>query len=401
MTRKLGFRYIWIDSLCIIQDDAADWQVEAADMGRIYASAHLTIAATSSQSTHDGFLRRDGSASELVTMPYHAHDDPDVKGEFYLDPRSRSQARDIVSSNWNRRGWTFQERLLSARVLHFCQERICFECRGCDVTEDNQAPHVSQQAIWLNPDPGRPKQWMSILEDEEPYRTYRIYYSMIQRYTEREFTFQTDLQPAILGLVKEMKRTIDDECIWGIWRGGFHRGLLWCRHNLDSNPEKADYLTRPSEKRAPSWSWISVNGSVSWNITRHKYNSQTQFGLKILEDSMVQTSPPSALKVEARLVKLSSCEERFSWDQTVQLYWDDQKVGHGWSDVREPQLIGRRDIWLLEVEIENKGMDGDENLAALLVEESGDHTDSLSRVGFAVVVNTPFLQTRPRTIFLI
>ncbi|KAF5675368.1 heterokaryon incompatibility protein [Fusarium circinatum] len=63
VTRDLGLRYLWIDSLCIVQDDAADWQEQAMRMGDIYTSACVTISATGSSDGSGGLLRTLGTWS--------------------------------------------------------------------------------------------------------------------------------------------------------------------------------------------------------------------------------------------------------------------------------------------------------------------------------------------------
>jgi hypothetical protein len=409
VTRKLGLRYLWIDSLCIIQDDDADWKEEAANMGHVYASAYLTLAATNSRSTHEGFLQRDIKPQDVVIMPYQSHKDDAIKGEFYLRCRSGSiQQQDIVTSNWNTRGWTFQERLLSARVLHFCKERMCFECRGCDFTEDSQAPYVTQQAYWLTLDPNMPKQWMDHhIDEEEPHRTYRLWHSMIERYTDREFTFQNDLLPAILGLTNEMKTTIKDECVWGLWKSCFPRGMLWCRQTpIASSNLPSSFLTRPSKKRAPSWSWMSVNGPVRWNIMNYAYNSQSEFGLSITDTKTIDVSSPWAIQVQAKVLPISPCIEteknNIDYSGALQLFYNNIKVGIGYGDAKDLSL-DNGDIWLLEVETINKSRNLANNLAGLLLRPSTDHMDGFYRVGFALIDSdsSPFLNCEYRTIFLV
>ncbi|KIN03019.1 hypothetical protein OIDMADRAFT_97469, partial [Oidiodendron maius Zn] len=82
--RSLGIQYVWIDSLCIIQDSVPDWEGEAGAMHMVYKNAELMITAYG----------------------------------------------DVDRSRWNTRGWTMQERSLSTRSVHFCKNKIYFECRS-------------------------------------------------------------------------------------------------------------------------------------------------------------------------------------------------------------------------------------------------------------------------------
>jgi hypothetical protein len=373
VTRKLGLRYLWIDSLCIIQNDGEDWKGEATKMGHVYASAYLTIAATCSASTHEGFLHR--SKPDVIKMPYQSSDDPSITGEFYLHSRPGRNSTDIASETWNRRGWTFQERHLSARVLHFCRRRLLFECRGADWAEDNQYPHPNQQATWLTTDPAHPKR--GIFEDfrDERDRTYNQWYDMVRRYTEREFTYADDLVPAVQGLINEMKTVVDDECCWGIWEGNFERGLLWGRSEFIADRPS---FTKPEKSRAPSWSWFSVNGGVTW--TRAGYSPKTILSLKVLGIDGWQ------LEVRGKVRRLHLALDKAWKEWPLLLYYDDVGVGQGMLDVETSDIL-QRDLWLLEVESDNtaaRRSSGARRLAGLLLERCKDFEDTFSRVGYAL-----------------
>src|ERR1700712_3169166 len=120
VTRALGLRYIWIDSLCIIQDSFADWQYESQRMAQVYANAYITIVATCAASAHEGFLTRPRTSFPPTKIPYSTTEHG--PGFFYLCPRythwlANDHDEFVEGSNWNSRGWTFQERLLSTRLL--------------------------------------------------------------------------------------------------------------------------------------------------------------------------------------------------------------------------------------------------------------------------------------------
>jgi hypothetical protein len=138
VTRWLGLRYIWIDSLCIIQDDPRDWLEQSAKMADVYANAYVTIAATGSPTCEHGFLNTRRCDLELSV--------PGV-----LDSDSKLFVREIPlylhqAFGWGfvstldhvfkeypllQRGWVLQERALSQRLLHFTKREIVFECEEC------------------------------------------------------------------------------------------------------------------------------------------------------------------------------------------------------------------------------------------------------------------------------
>lgn len=140
--RALGFRYLWINALCIIQDSKSDWGLEAARMGDYYGSAYMTIAATSAESSIDGYLKRCSWPWPMVTMPCHTGIEPSEHPHIYFryqpDHLNYSRTDAIDGSTWNSRAWTYQERLLSNRILHFAQGRLFWECHNIEGSEENE-----------------------------------------------------------------------------------------------------------------------------------------------------------------------------------------------------------------------------------------------------------------------
>jgi hypothetical protein len=361
-------------------------------MGSIYASAYLTIAATSAQSTNDGFLRRE-SSSQAVAMPYRSCEDGLLHGEFYLQPESYEKTTESIrSSTWSQRGWTFQERLLSARVLHFCKHRLCFECRGCNMSENNLDDEPP--ASWLRPDPSMntPNQYRS--DYLVSHQTYNFWYVMVEEYTKLKFTFEDDRVPAILGLISEMALIVEDECFWGTWIKEFRRGLLWREAALSAHTKR---LTRPVKIRAPSWSWMSVNSPISYQF----HDPRTQSKLEILNTTTSTESPhPWAIQLRGILIRLSGVLNVDEEERRVDVFYNGLKVGFGWTDCDENCLSDRK-FWYLAV-----GGEGKHNWTTghgLLFENSGDLVDTFHRVGSLIMVHSDIslLDCPSRTLFLV
>jgi hypothetical protein len=134
---KLGFRYIWIDSLCIIQDDAEDWETQSALMSEIYQNAVLTLAATSSTGDNEGCCTRNAHRTPALEITL-----PEDVGTCRIAVRRPlnhfdSQTTDGLLKHFPllTRGWAFQERLLSPRVLHICESELVWECREATTCE--------------------------------------------------------------------------------------------------------------------------------------------------------------------------------------------------------------------------------------------------------------------------
>ncbi|EQB51047.1 hypothetical protein CGLO_09453 [Colletotrichum gloeosporioides Cg-14] len=122
IARALNYRFLWIDSLCIVQDDLQDWENEGASMEQVFSSANVTIAASSSASSEEGFLSvtRNQTASVTVRTPSN--------GTGFICKSIDNFHRDVESSVLNNRGWVFQERALSRRTIHFTSSQVYWEC---------------------------------------------------------------------------------------------------------------------------------------------------------------------------------------------------------------------------------------------------------------------------------
>jgi hypothetical protein len=123
ITRNLGVQYLWIDSLCIVQDDVHDWEMESKLMEQVFSSAYATLAASCANGTHDGFLkpypeRRCVSLEASSGAPYYLCEAID---DFLVD---------VDQGELNKRGWVLQERALSRRTIYFTEKQSYWECGG-------------------------------------------------------------------------------------------------------------------------------------------------------------------------------------------------------------------------------------------------------------------------------
>ena len=184
--RKLQLRFLWIDALCIIQDDPADWAREAAKMHKVYGSAYLTIAATSTVSSTDGFLKR--SQDTASRIPYYKDINAEPASHLFLTymptgGNRGSWSSNIEESRWNSRGWTFQERLLSRRVLHFTGRKIFWECRATDTSEENEPPRDPRyRTEWLK-DEGPDEPGLLPCQNARASESHLdVWYSIVSKY---------------------------------------------------------------------------------------------------------------------------------------------------------------------------------------------------------------------------
>ncbi|KAK0117877.1 hypothetical protein ONS95_012196 [Cadophora gregata] len=248
ITRLLGLRYLWIDALCILQDSQVDWELESAKMGQYYQKAWLTIAAGMSDGGKAGLLAKrspHGLAHiRLKTRPKAARDSSTRQSftvYFALDPIKPSTQCPIRT-----RGWTFQEELLSRRYLSFettqtylrCGTIVHHECGRQDDLMRDESPFMEGEQLLQR------KDWLEI----------------VSRYSSRNLTKESDKLPALSGLAHEYCVRWGGEYLAGLWRQDLWRNLLWRRNETYTLPEPR----RPSEYRAPSWSWASLDGRIEF-----------------------------------------------------------------------------------------------------------------------------------------
>jgi hypothetical protein len=254
VTRALGIRYLWIDSLCIIQDDANDWERESAVMGQIYACSYLTIAASASKDSSGGcFLPRPTDTHVRIKCSL----DDGKTGHVFIRPKTKG-FHDLDNSFLQTRAWVGQERLLSPRAIHYDIDQIMWECKETRLTEDGIPVDVDIDQL-------QAFQWDGRFQLEYPYTTKNSslsrdfvwdWYAMIDNYTTRNLTNPDDKLPALSGIASVMISRTGDRYVAGLWESNLNIGMLWKRAS------SAPWLRPPPRYRAPSWSWAAYDGAV-------------------------------------------------------------------------------------------------------------------------------------------
>ena len=251
VARSFGVRYVWIDSLCIVQDDAEDWDAEAAKMHLVYSNSFLTISATGAKDGTFGCLGP-RAPREYARLPHT--DKSGTRGELYAFGLSAEKEAkkanyiDMVAEPLSSRGWCFQERVLSRRTLHFASDQMYFECMEGFQSEDGlRLPsryftmHGSR-ALQHVPGLGNSPNSTSHLEQ---------WYQILWSYGSRMLTKGSDKLPALGGIAAMFAERLDDQYLAGHWRKSLVEELLW----------QALKVTDVEEDRTvPSWSWAAING---------------------------------------------------------------------------------------------------------------------------------------------
>jgi hypothetical protein len=269
-THHLGLKYLWIDALCIIQDDPKDREREIKRMYSIYRDSFFTIVAATASSVDQGFRKpslayqRNGSTPLAIRVPITAKSGSRPK-DVVLSPDHR-----IDTSQYpiNRRGWTFQESFMPSRVLVIGDPEPYLRCRTMD----------------LVPLPGSLLCYSaSIMEPKRPNISNTsqfgdLWYWIVNQYSTRQFSFIEDKAFAMEGVVEMLRMQFGGKCYHGVWTTCALECLVW---NRRTPPRKAGEIIASHTRihGIPTWSWQSVDGPVltcSWSED-HRWDYKATF----------------------------------------------------------------------------------------------------------------------------
>lgn len=276
-TTRLGLSLIWIDALCIIQDSEEDWKVESMMMSQVYSCGYVNLAAAASPDVYGGLFR---DRYPFSMNPIRL----EIKWPGYLT----SCAICVPSDPWKigvkqspllRRGWVFQERLLSVRTVYFSGDQLYWECGelcasemypvggpwDASLTEKNNGilEHnttiLDQAFIILS---GRIKNYYAILKSRAPHAGValdapaflQVWVTVVENYTRGCLTFNHDRLVAISGVARQLCNGAHGESyILGLWRSYFPQLLLWTQFSKKTGL-RGGHL---QSLLGPSWSWAS------------------------------------------------------------------------------------------------------------------------------------------------
>ncbi|KAJ3455290.1 hypothetical protein MRS44_013890 [Fusarium solani] len=290
LIRKLGYRYIWIDALCIIQDDRSDFEVECDGDGGCFLPRDAEGAKAVTYRAINQRYRRSLESADY----FNAHPD---SADLTIYPSFGPWIKGINQGPVFRRGWCLQEREMSPRVLHFTKSRILWECRETIASED--APEMVSKAA-RDLELGSYLSTARLLDDEKTTVTLKtkggtIYEGskwprIVEAYSHRSLSVVADKLPAISGLAATVAlQRPDDTYLAGIWRSELLKGISWVPakraerlpvdglgsgSDTDTVILSAKALTEPGlrteekwppepvDPDIPSWSWVAHDGPI-------------------------------------------------------------------------------------------------------------------------------------------
>ena len=299
IARQLGIGHVWIDSLCIIQDKLDDWEIESAKMADIYKSALLTIMAASASDSQGGLFRYRHTTKELAVLPY-----TDASGATQFSVLVRKALpyyqSFISTTQLFRRGWVFQERLMSRRKLIFGKDQTYWECSDV-VQSESKKPNQPRHEAWRTRITGTFRAFsdpickaVGVDHDGSPEFLWE---TVVLQYSPCALTYEADRLPALSGLARTFARRFGGTYAAGLWKEHMPNSLLWY---VSSGRSRA---TCKGEYCAPSWSWASTMDQVVF----HGYGGNSELeiisiNIKLAgQDPYGRVCPGSCMCVRGRL----------------------------------------------------------------------------------------------------
>jgi hypothetical protein len=229
LAQGAGVEYIWIDSLCIIQNDIQDWHTEASNMTGVYKNATLVIAASDANDSTEGLFITERSQKPIMTVPYVV--DGVIQGHYNIT-QSQTHPKDPAEGILNTRAWALQERLLAQRIVFFMRESVYWRCNTAEFEEPGPGGflHFYEYGSWLD---------------------------LLESYCRKALTKPEDQLYALRGVAEHMKRFRKDKYFlnYGFWEDDLVTQLLWM---------KAEPTQVESCLGLPTWCWAATRGVKSW-----------------------------------------------------------------------------------------------------------------------------------------
>jgi len=283
ITRHLGLRYLWVDTLCIVQDSHEDWTREAATMAHVYENSVCTIAAAgeATVSKEAAFEARNPLIYMDCRIAGSSEDGIYVEGERVFTSEGTIESKLVQHHDLLSRGWVYQEQILSPKIIFFGDREVLWSCQYGKASEER--PDGSNH-YWGPPD--RPMIFGPLISVEELDRSqyddhsnFRYsgiscfrklqqdlydgprdhankWYSLVCEYSSRKLSQEEDRLIALSGLAQRVQERSGWKYLAGLWQPSLLFDLLWYQQKEATGRGKS-YI-------APTWSWASVGGAISY-----------------------------------------------------------------------------------------------------------------------------------------
>lgn len=314
VTRRLGFRYLWIDSLCIIQDSPEDWLKESGTMQNVYANCVLTIVASWGKDSSTGlFIERKPLNQQPCRIIGNA-----CTG-VYVQPNPTAVRKDGVGSghveSLEKRAWAVQERFLPPRTLSYRSFELkwdCLESRGSESWPTGLrtlASRLMVQSRSLYKPVNTAFRELSLLKARSNRfdlefidEFYPHWDNILIKYTRAKLTFPSDIFVAISGLIKNIETWTGLTNIYGLWKELLPIDLLWARDEEDSQATRS--------LLCPTWSWgsligtqVSIRKFVYYVATAGHLGPEGKYPV-LIKARVISLDPASAVSESSTRIKI-------------------------------------------------------------------------------------------------
>jgi hypothetical protein len=354
VTRSLGFQYLWIDSLCIIQDSKSDWEREAPTMIQVYQNLIINISAIQSTNSNGGlFVQRNPNTltPPCIQLSFPNNHKQNVKLSFIHYWKDEVEQAPLTT-----RAWVVQERILSPRIVHFGREEVFWECKEHAISESfpRTFPRTNYLARYLtvSNDPFTTRKHVSQKSKIEHLLPLRPWFQIISSYSKANLTYWEDRLVALAGVVRLFENVLDDKFYAGIWRKNLVFRLAW-NVDYDTQGTSLQSVLRPGQPDAnkfPSWSWLLlVKTSISpphLNEENFWTNGAVSELASVLDVKLISTKADNTLQMSGGHIRLHciltevtiKCIRGRYWE----IYLNDKKIE--FSNLRLDLEQGTKDI---------------------------------------------------------
>lgn len=335
VAHHFGIRYIWIASLCIIQDSTEDWEREAALMAEVNTHSACNIAAVDGSSPEDG-LFRDRDPEQLKHRMMVSSISSLKPRNYYVTHMGYFQ-RQLDPGTLMQRGWVLQEWFLAPKMLYFASNQVLWECHKsivkCEafrfgIPQDHTLKRAGYDLFLYR---GTENQGLFSAEEANTWKR------LIRRYSRCDLTRPSDKLAAFAGIAKLFLQVSGDVYLAGIWQSRILHDLAWSVYPPRSRPS-CGY-------RAPSWSWAAVDGPI--DIRSQDPGHNVEYWVQVINAQVVTIGKDSTVGVTGGSLTLSgrviSCQYKKAGDFGITLSADEFPAAtmaliSVWVDTLEDQL---------------------------------------------------------------
>ncbi|KAL3295496.1 tol protein, partial [Colletotrichum asianum] len=275
LTKLLGLQYIWVDALCIVQDDIPDKSHHLAFMDQVYRYAEVTVIAASGKDANAGLpgLHEPRRIQQRVFKIIEAT--PDTNELCLItapDIRPAWKYNYLEGSEWSSRGWTLQEKVMSRRTLIFTDTEVYWSCRGAKWQEGMYAETNLTKPTFFASGAGSGFLGAEVADVRNSSPWDDLQFQMAD-FSSRNSSVDGDAYSAFSGILQEFSDLTGERFLWAIPASRFEIGLCWHRQwkwGIISGTHltrRTGLSTLPSTTlncnvSFPSWSWLGWKGHI-------------------------------------------------------------------------------------------------------------------------------------------